>query len=122
MIIEVQPLDEINITVTVSPEPSIEVINSTAAINVTVATVGTQGVPGPQGPPGADGFFPPKGPAFTYTSGILTRIDYDDLSYKTFTYVSGKLAQIDYVKGAVTERRVFNYTGDVLTSIDDITL
>lgn len=64
------------------------------------------------------------GPQFTYDgSGTLTRIDYDDGSYKEFTYADGKLTQIDFIIfGGDTIRKTFNYTGDVLNSIDQITL
>ena len=59
------------------------------------------------------------GPSLTYTSSILTRIDYDSGNYKTFTYASGVLTQLDYVVGAVTTRKTFNYNPDgSLASID----
>lgn len=83
---------------------------------------GPQGAQGIQGPPGQDAQEPPKGPAFTYSSGILTRIDYDDSSFKVFSYSSGKLSQIDFTRSGTTTRKTFNYTGDVLTSIDETTL
>jgi hypothetical protein len=64
------------------------------------------------------------GPSFTYDGGgVLTRIDYDDGSYKEFTYVADVLTQIDFIIfGGDTIRKTFNYTGDVLTSIDQVTL
>jgi hypothetical protein len=63
------------------------------------------------------------GPSFTYDAGSLTRIDYDDGSYKEFTYSVGQLTQIDFfITGGDTIRKTFNYTGDVLTSIDQTTL
>ena len=35
-------------------------------------------------------------PSFTYSSGVLTRIDYPDGSYKEFTYnIDGTLDEID---------------------------
>ena len=64
--------------------------------------------PGPQGPPGQsgqDGYIPPKSPSFTYSSGILTRIDYEDGSRKEFTYSSGVLTRIDYTTGASITRK-----------------
>jgi hypothetical protein len=64
----------------------------------------------------------PIGPAFTYTNGALTRIDYDNGSFKVFTYTDGVLTQLDFVVGGVTTRKTFNYTGDLLTSIDQETI
>lgn len=59
------------------------------------------------------------GPSLTYTSSILTRIDYDSGNYKTFSYTGGILTQIDYVVGLVTTRKTFNYNLDgSLASID----
>lgn len=59
------------------------------------------------------------GPAFTYTSGVLTRVDYDSGNYKTFTYTSGVLTQVDYIVGAITTRKTFNYNLDgSLASVD----
>ena len=72
------------------------------------------GEQGPEGPP----TFQETGPAFTYTSGLVTRIDYDSGNYKLFTYTSGVLTQIDYVRpGSTTIRKTFTYSGDVLSSI-----
>lgn len=62
------------------------------------------------------------GPAFTYTDGVLTRIDYDGGQYKLFTYTDGLLTILDLVAGAVTTRKTFNYTDGVLTSITQVTL
>lgn len=86
--------------------------------------VGPQGPQGPQGAAGSSGGggSSPVGPEFTYTDGVLTRIDYDDGSYKTLTYSSGRLSQIDFVSGGVTRRKTFNYSGDTLASIDETTL
>jgi len=71
---------------------------------------------------GSLGISEPKGPAFTYTGDLLTRIDYDDASYKLLDYTGDLLSQIDFVRGAVTYRKTFNYSGDVLTSIDETTI
>ena len=62
------------------------------------------------------------GPEFTYTAGVLTRIDYDGGQYKLFTYTDGLLTILDLVAGAVTTRKTFNYTDGVLTSITQVTL
>jgi hypothetical protein len=53
-----------------------------------------------------------KSPEFTYTTGVLTRVDYDSGNYKLFTYTSGVLTQLDYVVGSVTTRKTFNYNLD----------
>jgi hypothetical protein len=66
-----------------------------------------------------DGTLQETGPALAYTSGVLTRIDYDSGNYKLFSYTSGALTQLDYVVGAVTTRKTFNYNPDgSLSSID----
>lgn len=57
-------------------------------------------------------------PTFTYTSGVLTRIDYSDGFYKVFAYSGGgdlsTITTPSYVK-------TFNYDGSgVLTSITQV--
>lgn len=52
----------------------------------------------------------------TYTSGVLTRVDNPDGSYRVLTYTSGVLTQVDSVVGTVTTRRTLTYTSGVLTS------
>jgi hypothetical protein len=52
------------------------------------------------------------GPAFTYTSGLVTRIDYDSGNYKVLTYTSGVLTQVDYHRGTSIIRKTFSYNGD----------
>lgn len=59
-------------------------------------------------------------PSFTYNiDGTLQRIDYSDGSYKTFTYSSGRLTRIDFqIFGSATIiRKTLVYSGDTLTSI-----
>ena len=41
---------------------------------------------------------------------------------KTFTYTSGVLTRLDYVNSGVTIRKTFNYTSGILTSIAQVTL
>lgn len=54
-------------------------------------------------------------PEFTYTAGVLTRIDYPSGYYKAFTYnVDGTLASIDY-NGEHT--KTFTYASEILQSI-----
>lgn len=85
--------------VTVEPAP-----------DVLVVTVGEQGPPGPPGPAG--GGAGETNPAFTYTAGLLSRIDYASGAHKLFTYTAGVLMQLDYVVGAVTTRKTFTYNPD----------
>jgi hypothetical protein len=64
--------------------------------------------------------FKSHSPTFTYTSGILTRIDYSsDSSYKLFIYANGLLDQIDHVYIDRTIRKNFNYVSGNLTSITE---
>lgn len=59
-------------------------------------------------------------PVYTYTSGVLTRVDYASGNYKVFTYnLSGVLTQLDFIKSTVTYRKVFTYDlSSNLTSVD----
>jgi hypothetical protein len=63
--------------------------------------------------------FPPVAPAFTYSGGALTRIDYADGSYKVFSYSAGALSQIDFVSGGITRRKTLIYSGGSLASITE---
>lgn len=77
---------------------------------------------GPPGPPGSSGASE-QSPVLTYTSGVLTRIDYASGHYKTLTYTSGQLTRIDYVQGATTLRKTLSYNPDgSLASIVDSTV
>lgn len=52
-------------------------------------------------------------PVYTYTAGVLNRIDYASTNYKLFSYnVSGNPSVIDFVKGVVTYRKAFTYNPD----------
>lgn len=62
----------------------------------------------PEGPPQEE----EPGPAFTYTSGVVTRIDYDSGNYKVLTYAGGVLDKIDYHAGASIIRKAFVYNLD----------
>lgn len=76
------------------------------------------GIQGPPGPPGSA----PTGPVFTRSAGKLTRVDYDDGSYKGFTYTGDVLVQVDYTKGGSTTRKALNYVFGELVSIDQTVL
>lgn len=85
----------------------VEVVsNITAVVEVQTA--------GPKGDPASI----ETGPAFTYTNGVITRIDYDSGAFKALSYTSGRLVQVDFVKGANTKRKTLLYNGaGVLTEI-----
>lgn len=73
---------------------------------------GIQGPVGPQGPAGED-VFVESSPIFTYTDGLVTRVDYSSGNYKIFTYSSGVLVQLDYIRTTdPTIRKVFTYNPD----------
>lgn len=58
------------------------------------------------------------GPAFTYTLGILTRIDYDGGQFKILAYnLNGSLNTIALTDGGQVLTKTLNYTDDILTSI-----
>lgn len=51
-------------------------------------------------------------PVFTYTNGLITRIDYDSGNYKILSYIDGVLVLIDYIIGLTTKRKTFNFNTD----------
>lgn len=57
----------------------------------------------------ADGITSAKSPAFTYTSDVVTRIDYSNGEYKTISYSQGRIAQIVNYKSNVTITKTFVY-------------
>lgn len=63
------------------------------------------------------------GPLFTYTGDKITRIDYDNGSYKTLSYTGDKLTQmiVFYISGT-TIQKDFNYSGETLLSIDETSI
>jgi hypothetical protein len=79
--------------------------------------MGPEGPIGPAGTPSPDA---ETGPTFTYTSGLVSRIDYDSGNYKLFTYTDSQVTRIDYVRpGSSTIRKDFTYNLDgSLASID----
>jgi hypothetical protein len=58
------------------------------------------------------------GPAFSYTSGLLTQITYDSGNYKVFGYSGDVLTSIVYYTATETITKTFNYSDGVLISID----
>ena len=80
-----------------------------------VVTVGIPGPQGPQGVPGKDAVPALHSPEFTYSGGLLVRIDYVDGSdaVKTFVYYpDGKLDYVDLVRDGVTTRKTAVYGSD----------
>jgi len=53
-----------------------------------------------------------KSPSFSYTAGLLTRVDYDGGNYKTLTYTAGVLTQVVYTLPGRTITKVFAYNPD----------
>lgn len=76
--------------------------------------IGPQGPVGPQGPPGPGG---PTGPLITRSGGLISRIDYDDGTYKLFAWTGLLLARVDYIHGAVTTRKTMVYSGNDLIEV-----
>ena len=111
-LVTIQP--ETSNLVSVSETPSTIQLSGESTETIEIMTVGAQG-------PAAPEYI---GPAFTYNvDGTLSRIDYNDGSYKLFTYSSGILDQINFfIFGGDTIRKSFNYSGGVLSSIDQVTL
>lgn len=117
------------ITVSVNPPQgtigSVTQPPSMVAVVQTGGIQGIQGLKGDPGDPGQDGqdVQVPVNPVFSYTSGKLTRIDYDDGAFKKFTYNgSGVLTQLDFFFNGGTKRKTFIYTSGILTSIDEVTI
>ena len=61
------------------------------------------------------------GPAFTYTTGLLTRVDYDGGQYKTLTYnASSQLTSVVLVDGSSTTTKTLTYNADgTLASVSE---
>jgi len=57
------------------------------------------------------------GPLITRTGDLVTRIDYDDGSYKVFSYTGSRLDRIDYVHGGATTRKDLVYSAGLLVEI-----
>lgn len=79
--------------------------------DISLVMVGEQGMAGPAAIPVA------TNPVFSYdgTTGLLSRIDYADGSFKLFVYDAGhgnRLDHIDYTVAAVTTRKTVSYNVD----------
>lgn len=128
----VEVIVEKEIAVEVLAEQVVEVITETTAdvmveVGETEVLVEVQtaseivevALQGPPGPPGN----PEHSPVLTYTSGVLTRIDYASGAYKLFIWEAGKLVQQDYVVGSKTTRKTFSYNPDgTLASVTQTTI
>jgi hypothetical protein len=55
---------------------------------------------------------PDKSPVLTYSSGLVSRIDYASGNYKLFTYSGTVLTQLQYVLPGRTITKTFSYNGD----------
>lgn len=69
-----------------------------------------------------DGVAPENNPVFTYSAGLLARIDYASGNYKLFTWAAGVLTRVDYVAGGVTTRKTFTYAAGLLASVTETVL
>jgi hypothetical protein len=65
---------------------------------------------------------PLKSPVFTYVSGKITGISYEDGSTKVLSYTGDQLSQIDLLRNGLTTRKTFAYSGGVLSSITETVL
>ena len=67
------------------------------------------------------GATPLTGPELTYTTGILTRIDYAGGEFKVFDYnADGTLNTIALTIDGTTTTKTLNYTDSVLTSVTEV--
>lgn len=58
-----------------------------------------------------------RNPSFTYVSGLLVRIDYENLDYKTFSYnAGGSLVSLSYTTPTFVQSKDFVYYDDGLLS------
>jgi hypothetical protein len=55
---------------------------------------------------------PDHSPSFTYTNGLVTRIDYVGGNYKTLSYNQGNLSQVIYYEQNKTTTKTFTYNED----------
>lgn len=70
------------------------------------------GAPGAKGAPGKDADVE-KSPSFTYSSGNLSRVDYESGNFKTFTYLdSGLLNTLTYDKNGSIVTKTFYWNED----------
>ena len=62
-----------------------------------------------------------KGPAFTYSAGLLTRVDYDGGEYKTLTYnASSQLTSVVLTDGSTVTTKTLTYNADgTLASVSE---
>jgi hypothetical protein len=52
-------------------------------------------------------------PIYTYTSGSLSRVDYESGNYKLFTYdTNSNLIQVDFHRGSTTYRKILQYDSE----------
>jgi len=64
-------------------------------------------------PPTGGGGGSLKNPTFTYTGALLTRVDYDNGSFKDLTYdASGKLEQLQFTNGSTLSTKDFLYDAE----------
>ena len=64
------------------------------------------------------------GPEFTWTAGVVTRIDYDSGNYKLFFYnIDGLLERIDYqLVGSLVRKTIFYNIDNTVDYITEVVL
>lgn len=78
-----------------------------------MAAAGAAGPRGPQGNSATGGSDEGTNPQFTYTGGVLTRVDYDGNVFKTLSYNgNGQLDTVVFSKDGVTTTKTFAYNLD----------
>lgn len=87
-----------------------------------IADLGPKGDKGDKGEDGNNADAIRKNPSFTYsTDGSLSRVDYEDGSFKVFTYTADSLiATITYQLGDDSGTRTFVFAGGNLIRIEDV--
>lgn len=91
-------------------------ISDAEIINIEISETGLRGLTGAAG--SSSGL---PGPSFTYTGDVLTRIDYNDGSYKTLSYVDGYLSVMDFHRYGETDiiRKTFSYSLGKISQIEE---
>ena len=108
---------------TVAGPQGIQGIQGEAGVDGTNGTNGTDGIDGTDGAQGIQGEAGEatllNNPEFTYTAGLLTEIEYGGGETKDFSYVNGVLSTIDFDDLSTITTKTLNYTDGVLTSITE---
>lgn len=115
-LIAVDLLQSGEVSVEVIEQPLTVELSDSEIINVVISETGLRGLTGAAG--SSSGL---SGPSFTYTGDALTRIDYDDGSYKTLSYSGGYLSVLDFHRFGETDiiRKTFSYSLGKISQIEE---